>query len=46
MLSFGINDTKRYVPVVTLSTQDNTELCNKWNQVLKEQLTGTNINQK
>ena len=38
--SFAITDTKLYVPVVTLSTQDNTK------QQLKEQLIGTNMNQK
>ena len=37
---FKITDTKFYVPVVALSTQDNSNL------VLKEQLIGTNINQK
>ena len=37
--TFSITDTKLYVPVVVLSTQDNVS------QVLKEQLTETNINQ-
>ena len=39
----AITDTKLYVPVVTLSTQDNAKLLN---QILKEQLIGTNINLK
>ena len=41
---FGITETKLYVPVVTLSTQDNAKLLQQ-NLVLKEQLTATNINQ-
>ena len=40
---FKIPDTKLYVPVVTLPTQDNPKLLQ---QFLKEQLTGININQK
>ena len=36
---FAISETKLYVPVVALSTQDNVY------QVLKEQLTETSINQ-
>ena len=43
---FKITDTKRYVPVVTLSIQDNAKLLQQLNEVLKEQLTGTNIKQK
>ena len=43
---FKMTDTKLYVPVVTLSTQDNENYYNNQNQVLKEQLIGTNINQK
>ena len=44
---FAITDTKLYVPVITLSTQDNSKnYCNSWNEVLKEQFTETNINQK
>ena len=43
--TFVINDTKLYVLVpVTLSTQDNTKLL-QINQVLKEQLFGTSMNQ-
>ena len=33
---FPITDTKFYVPIVTLSTQDNVKFCNKGNQVLIE----------
>ena len=40
----AITETKIYVPVVTLSTQDNAKLLEQLNQVLKEQLTGTNMN--
>ena len=43
---FAINDTKLYVPVVTLSAQDNEKLLPQLKQVWKEQLTGKNINQK
>ena len=46
---FKIADAKLYVPVLTLSTQDKLKLLkqlNKWNNVLKEQLTGININLK
>ena len=35
---------KLEVPVVTLSTQDNTKLLQQLNLVLEELLTGTNIN--
>ena len=44
--TFAITDTKIYIPVVTLSSQNNAKLCNNWNQVLKEGLTGININQQ
>ena len=44
--TFSITDTKLYVPVVTLSPQYNTKLLEQLNQVLKEKLTGININQK
>ena len=40
-----ITDAKLYVPVVALSTQDNAKLLQHINLVLKEQLTGTDINQ-
>ena len=36
-------DTKRYVLVVTLPTQDNENFNSNWNQVLKEQLTGIKV---
>ena len=42
---FAITDTKLYVPVVTLSAQDNEKLLPQLKQVWKEQLTGKNINQ-
>ena len=42
---FTITDTKTYVSVVTLSTQDNAKLLQYLNVVLKEQLIGININQ-
>ena len=44
--TFSITDTKLYVPVVTLSTKDNAKVLEQLNLVLKEQLTGININQK
>ena len=43
--NFVITDTKLYVAVVTLSVQNNAKLLQHLKQVLKEQLTGTNINQ-
>ena len=42
---FKITDTKLYVPIVTLSAQDNTKLLQQLNPILNEQLIGTNINQ-
>ena len=42
---FTINDTKLYVPFVTLSTQGNAKLLQQLKSGLKEQLTGTDINQ-
>ena len=42
---FEITDAKLYVPVVTLSTQDNAKLFQQLKLVLKQQLTGTDINQ-
>ena len=38
--TFTITDTKIYVPVVPLSTQNNGNYCENWNQVLKKQLNG------
>ena len=46
VLTFAITDTKLYVPVVTLSTQDMWNNSNNWNQVLKEQSAGINIDRK
>ena len=45
-VTFLITDTKLYVQPVTLSARDNTKLLKYQNLVLKEQLTGININQK
>ena len=42
--TFTITDAKLYVPVVTLSTQDNAKLLKQLNQVLKEQITEKNLN--
>ena len=42
---FAITDTKLYVPVVTLTAQDNEKLLQQFNTFLKEQLTGITINQ-
>ena len=33
--AFTVTDTKLYVPVVTLSIQDNCNYCNYWSQVFK-----------
>ena len=44
--TFSTTDTKLYVPVVTLSTQDNAKLLQQLKSDLKEQLIGKNINQK
>ena len=44
--TFAITDTKLCVPVVTLSIQDSAKLLQQLNQVLKEQLTGINIDEK
>ena len=42
---FVITDTKPYVPVVPLSTQDNAKLLQQLKSGLKEQFTRININQ-
>ena len=42
---FVITETKLYVPVVTLSTQDNAKLFQQLKTLLKEQSTGINMNQ-
>ena len=44
--TFAMIETKFYVPVVTLWTQDNTKYCNIWNQNSNAQLTGINTDQK
>ena len=44
--TFAITDTKIYVPVVTLSTQDNKKLLQRLKSGSKKQLIGTNVNQK
>ena len=43
--TFAINETKLYVPVVTLSTGDNAKLLQQLNLILKEKLIGINIYQ-
>ena len=42
---FGITNTKLYVPVVSLSTQDKVKVLQKLTYLFKEQLAGTNISQ-
>ena len=42
---FRITETRLYVPVVTLSAQDNAKLLQQLKSGFKEQLTGTNMNQ-
>ena len=44
--TFAITDTKLYVPVVTLSTQDNKKLLQRLRSGSKKQLIRTNVNQK
>ena len=41
---FAITKTKLYVPVVTLSTEDNTKLLQQLKLILKENLIGINMN--
>ena len=41
--TFTITDTKLYVPVVTLKTEDNTKLSKLLTEALKDQFIGTNI---
>ena len=43
---FAIADTKFYVPIVILLTQDNAKLLQQIIQVLREKLIGIHINQK
>ena len=45
-VTFTITETKLYIPVVTLSTQDNAKLLEQLKSRFKEQLTGTDMNQK
>ena len=42
----AITDTKLYVPVVTLLTQDNAKLITQLKSDFKERLIQTNMNQK
>ena len=44
--TFAMTDTKLYVPVVTLSTQDNAKLIQQLKSGFEKQLIGININQK
>ena len=44
--TFAITDTKLYVPVVILSTQDNKKLLRRLKSGFKKQLIGTNVSQK
>ena len=43
MPTFAVTDTKLYIPVVTLSTQENAKLLD---QLKSAQLTGINMNLK
>ena len=43
-IEFAITDRKIYVPVVTLSMEDNVKLLKQLESGLKEQLIGININ--
>ena len=43
--TFAITETNHYVPLVTLSTQDNAKLLPQLKSVLKEQSVGINIYQ-
>ena len=43
--AFELDETNLYVPVVTLSTQDNAKLLPQLKSVLKEQSVGINIRQ-
>ena len=44
--TFSITDTKLYIPVLSLSAQDNTKLLEKLKSDFKEELTGTDIHKK
>ena len=41
--TFAITETKPYVPVVTVSTQDNAKLLTQLKSGFKEELIGTNF---
>ena len=41
--TFQVNDAKLYVPIVTLSTQENIKLFKQLDLILIEQLIGINI---
>ena len=43
--TYSINDSKLYIPLVTLSTQDDAKLSQKLKSGSNAQLTGININQ-
>ena len=43
--TFTITDTKLYVPVITLSNQDNAKLLDELKSIFKKQLIGINMNQ-
>ena len=43
---FIINDTKLYIPVVTLSKEDNKDFIEQQNKVFNDLIIGTNIKQK
>ena len=45
-VTFQINNTKFYVPVVTLSINQNTKFLEIYSNDLKEQVLGTNIHLK
>ena len=44
--TFQITSTKLYVPIVTLSTKDNVNLTNQFDEGLRGLSTGMNTNQK
>ena len=44
--TFAIIDTKRYVPIVTLTTQDNVKILEQLKPDFKKKLFGINLNQK
>ena len=44
--TFAIIDTKRYVPIVILTTQDNVKILEQLKPDLKKYIFGINLNQK